>query len=152
MADGYPFTLGVASGSPTATEWCAVTRLASQPLAADGGMGDAAVQVRWEVADDERFARVVRRGPLDALASAAHSVQSRPVALRPRWFLLRFHAGRRHEPDRAGPARAGGHRGRPTGLRFGLGSCQMFEQGYFVAHRHAQAEDLDLMVFVGDYI
>jgi alkaline phosphatase D len=37
-------------------------------------------------------------------------------------------------------------------LRFGLGSCQHFEHGYYAAHRHLRAEDLDLMVFVGDYI
>jgi alkaline phosphatase D len=37
-------------------------------------------------------------------------------------------------------------------LRFGLGSCQHFEHGFYGAHRHLAAEDLDLMVFVGDYI
>jgi alkaline phosphatase D len=37
-------------------------------------------------------------------------------------------------------------------LRLGLGSCQNFEAGYYAAHRHLKAEDVDLMVFVGDYI
>ena len=40
----------------------------------------------------------------------------------------------------------------PGRLRFGLGSCQHFEHGFYGAHRHLAAEDLDLMVFVGDYI
>jgi alkaline phosphatase D len=71
---GYPFTLGVASGSPTATGVVLWTRLAPQPLTDDGGMGDEAVRVRWEVADDERFARIVRRGTIDALPGRAHTV------------------------------------------------------------------------------
>ena len=33
-----------------------------------------------------------------------------------------------------------------------LGSCQQYEQGHFVAHRHLAAEDADLVVFLGDYI
>jgi alkaline phosphatase D len=152
MADGYPFTLGVASGSPTATGVVLWTRLAPEPLAADGGMDDEAIAVRWEVADDEPFARVVRRGTVEALPSRAHSVHVEVGDLASgRWFFYRFHAGDDTSPTgrtRTAPAAstAGGR------LRFGLGSCQMFEQGYFVAHRHAQAEDLDLMVFLGDYI
>ncbi|MEZ5484575.1 MAG: alkaline phosphatase D family protein [Lysobacteraceae bacterium] len=37
-------------------------------------------------------------------------------------------------------------------LRLGLASCQHYEQGYFDIYRHVIAEDLDLMLFVGDYI
>jgi alkaline phosphatase D len=65
MADGYPFSLGVASGSPTATGVVLWTRLAPEPLVADGGMDQEGVAVRWELAEDERFARVVRRGTVE---------------------------------------------------------------------------------------
>jgi alkaline phosphatase D len=37
-------------------------------------------------------------------------------------------------------------------LRMVLASCQYFEQGYFTAHREIAQQDLDLVLFVGDYI
>ena len=37
-------------------------------------------------------------------------------------------------------------------LRLGLASCQHYEQGHFAAHRDMAAQDLDLVLFVGDYI
>jgi alkaline phosphatase D len=37
-------------------------------------------------------------------------------------------------------------------LRIAVGSCQQYEQGWFVAHRHLAAEGADLVLFVGDYI
>src|SRR5918997_3634457 len=70
---GYPFTLGVASGCPTATGVVLWTRLAPEPLNG-GGAGREPIAVRWEVADDERFGNVVRRGTIDALAARGHSV------------------------------------------------------------------------------
>ena len=57
---GDPFTLGVASGDPAPGSVILWTRLAPEPLAADGagGMPDD-VDVRWEVATDDRFTAVV---------------------------------------------------------------------------------------------
>jgi alkaline phosphatase D len=37
-------------------------------------------------------------------------------------------------------------------LRFAAGSCQSFDTGYYTAHRYLAEEDLDLFVFLGDYI
>jgi alkaline phosphatase D len=37
-------------------------------------------------------------------------------------------------------------------LRLALASCQHFEQGFFAAHRDIAQQDLDLVLFVGDYI
>src|SRR5258706_5007282 len=37
-------------------------------------------------------------------------------------------------------------------LRFAFASCQQYEQGWFTAYRHMAREDLDLVVFLGDYI
>jgi alkaline phosphatase D len=37
-------------------------------------------------------------------------------------------------------------------LRFAFASCQHFEHGYFSAYRHMLADDLDVVVFLGDYI
>src|SRR4051812_23474411 len=57
-----PFALGVASGGPGPAGFVLWTRLAPQPLEADGGMKPTAVNVRWEVADDEAMRNVVRSG------------------------------------------------------------------------------------------
>jgi alkaline phosphatase D len=37
-------------------------------------------------------------------------------------------------------------------LRVGVASCQYYEQGYYAAYRSIAADDLDLVVHVGDYI
>jgi alkaline phosphatase D len=148
---GYPFTLGVASGSPLPTGVVLWTRLAPDPLHG-GGVGPDAVVVRWEVAEDERFARVVRRGSVDALPAWAHSVHVEVTGLEPsRWYFYRFIAG--SDVSATGRTRTAPAADElPSQLRFGLGSCQHFEYGYYAAHRHLTAEALDLMVFVGDYV
>ena len=148
---GYPFTLGVASGAPLPTGVVLWTRLAPEPLNG-GGMGRGAVSVRWEVADDDAFARIVRSGSVDAVAAWGHSVHVEVEGLAPaRSYSYRFIAGDEVSPigrTRTAPAAAD----TPARLRFGVASCQHFEHGYYGAHRHLAAEDLDLMVFVGDYI
>jgi alkaline phosphatase D len=148
---GYPFTLGVASGSPLPTGVVLWTRLAPDPLHG-GGVGADAVVVRWEVAEDESFGRVVQRGSVDAVRAWAHSVHVEVTRLEPgRWYFYRFIAGDEVSPvgrTRTAPAADE----LPRQLRFGLGSCQHFEHGYYGAHRHLAAEGLELMVFVGDYI
>ncbi|HEX4943329.1 MAG TPA: PhoD-like phosphatase N-terminal domain-containing protein, partial [Usitatibacteraceae bacterium] len=54
----FPFALGVASGSPTATGFVLWTRLAPDPLGG-GGLGPEDIDVGWEVAHDEKFSRIV---------------------------------------------------------------------------------------------
>ena len=56
---GYPFTLGVASGSPLTTGVVLWTRLAPEPLGG-GGAGPDAIVVCWELAEDEGFGRSCR--------------------------------------------------------------------------------------------
>ncbi|MEK6594714.1 MAG: alkaline phosphatase D family protein [Pseudomonadota bacterium] len=146
-----PFTLGVASGYPRPDGIVLWTRLAPQPLAG-GGMPRAAVEVAWEIATDESFSKIVRRGSEIAVPEFAHSVHAEVSGLEPaRWYWYRFHAGRESSPvgrTRTAPAgdTTAGH------LRFAFASCQQYEQGYYAAYRHMAAEDLDLVVHLGDYI
>jgi alkaline phosphatase D len=148
---GYPFTLGVASGEPVSSGVVLWTRLAPEPLRG-GGVGADPVVVGWEVAEDESFGRVVQRGSVVARGAWAHSVHVEVSGLEPaRWYVYRFLAGDEVSPvgrTRTAPAVSEF----PERWRFGLGSCQHFEQGFYAAHRHLKAEDLDVMVFVGDYI
>jgi alkaline phosphatase D len=149
---GHPFTLGVASGDPLPDGFVIWTRLALDPLAPGGGMRPEAVRVQWEVAADEQMRRLVRQGTAVAVAEGAHTVHVELRGLEPdRWYWYRFRVG--GEASRVGRARTAPLAGAPFGrLRFAFASCQHWEQGYFVAYRHMLADDLDLVVHLGDYI
>ena len=71
-----PFTLGVASGEPTAHGVVLWTRLASRPLDPDGGMGTEPVAVRWELALDPAFRRVERSGRCRAVRARRAAARS----------------------------------------------------------------------------
>ncbi|WP_426389900.1 alkaline phosphatase D family protein [Variovorax sp. R-27] len=147
-----PFTLGVASGVPRADGFVLWTRLAPEPLQG-GGMGDAPVEVRWEVADDEGFRRVVAKGSAIATAELAHSVHVEVQGLspgRPYWY--RFTVGGARSPigrTRTTPTEDDGTQ---QPLRFAFASCQQYEQGYYAAYRDMAAQPLDFVVHLGDYI
>jgi alkaline phosphatase D len=115
-------------------------------------MRDAPVVVRYEVAEDEQFRKIAQKGTFHALPELAHSVHAEVEGLAPgRPYFFRFFAGDEVSPTgrtRTSPA----PEARPDRLKLGYGSCQHFEQGYYAAHRHLAEEDLDLMVFLGDYI
>src|SRR6185295_10701368 len=57
----HPFQLGVASGDPSPDGFVIWTRLAPRPLEG-GGMPAEAVEVAWQVAEDEGMSRVVAQG------------------------------------------------------------------------------------------
>ena len=149
-----PFSLGVASGDPLPHGVVIWTRLAPDPLAGDGhgGMPDGKVQVRWEVATDEGFRKVVRRGLSYAAPQLAHSVHVELEGLDPaREYFYRFKAGTEISPvGRTKTAPAPG--AKVSELRFAFASCQQYEHGYYTAYRHMAEEDLDLVIHLGDYI
>lgn len=148
----YPFTLGIASGDPWPGSVVLWTRLAPRPLEADGGMPAEAVTAEWELAADERFSRVVRRGSVVARPEFAHSVHVEADGLEPdREYWYRFHAGGEASPagrTRTAPA-AGAS---PAEIRFAFASCQHYEYGYYTALRHMAEEDVHFIVHLGDYI
>lgn len=145
-----PFTLGVASGEPGTNSlliWTRVLPAEFDPVA----LHPAPVRVRWEVADDEAFSRIVRSGQAMALPERAHTLHIEVEQLAAdRWYHFRFHAGAFTSP--VGRGRTLPAAGELRTLRFGLASCQHYESGYFAAHRHLAAEAADLVWFVGDYI
>ncbi|MBF6354966.1 alkaline phosphatase D family protein [Nocardia higoensis] len=149
-----PFTLGVASGDPAPDSVVLWTRLAPDPLAPDGhgGMMNAPVSVDYEIAHDEHFRSVVRRGTAVATRELAHSVHPEIHGLEPdRWYHYRFRAGSVISP--VGRTRTAPARGQAVErLRFAFASCQAWSAGYFTAYEHLAAEDLELVVHLGDYI
>lgn len=78
-----PFMLGVASGDPWPDGFVIWPRLAPRPLEEHAGMPAARVPVRWEVAEDMAFSKVVRQGEAMALPELAHSVHVEVAGLRP---------------------------------------------------------------------
>jgi alkaline phosphatase D len=115
-------------------------------------MPTAPAIVWWEVADDEKFTRVVRSGTTVANPHQAHSVHAEVEGLRPdRWYFYRFRSGGAVSPTgrtRTLPPPAAS----PDRLRFAFVSCQHYEAGLFTAFEHVAREDLDLIVHLGDYI
>lgn len=149
-----PFTLGVASGDPSPDGFVLWTRLAPDAFAPDGhgGMGPRPVTVEYEVAEDEAFTEVVRRGEAVAGRELAHSVHPEIHGLAPdRWYHYRFRAG--SAVSQSGRTRtAPTPDSHPTRLRFVFASCQSWNDGYYTAYDHIADEDLDLVVHLGDYI
>jgi alkaline phosphatase D len=147
-----PFTLGVASGEPAPDGMVLWTRLAPRPLEGDGGMSSVAIPVRWEVAEDERFAHIVASGRALAEPDWGHSVHVEVDGLRPaRVYWYRFLAGGVASPvgrTRTAPARDAA----VDRLRLCFGSCHKYEAGHYAGWHHVVAEEPDLIVFLGDYI
>ncbi len=159
-----PFTLGVASGDPQPGSVVLWTRLAPRPyepgwgsprsneVESGGGMPNARVTVRWEVAYDERFTRLAGRGRADAHPEFNHSVHIEPTGLAPdRVYYYRFRVGSWISPvgrTRTAPARGA----RISELKLAAVSCQAYHDGYFTAYRHLAQEDLDVVFHLGDYL
>lgn len=147
-----PFSLGVASGDPTPDGMVLWTRLAPKPLDPDGGMRPEPVDVVWEVAADDAFQHIVKRGTAVALPQLAHAVHVEVEGLEPgRWYAYRFRCGDAESPigrTRTMPAAAAA----PEALRFAFASCQNYETGYFTAYRHMAEQSPDLVFHLGDYI
>ena len=147
-----PFALGVASGMPAPDSVVLWTRLAPRPFEPLGGLPEAPIAVHWELAEDERFRTGLRGGEAWARPEHAHSVHVEVDRLpSDRRFFYRFRCGAAESP--VGRTRTAPAPGAAVGrLRLALASCQHYEQGAFALQREIAGRDLDLVVFVGDYL
>ena len=145
-----PFALGVASGRPRSQSIVLWTRLMAEGERSRRLI--APVPVGWTIAEDEAMQRVVASGQATAEARWAHSVHVEVQGLRPnRPYWYRFTAEGAASPvgrTRTVPAESE----RVARLRFAFASCQQYEQGYYTAFRHMAAEDIDVVLHLGDYI
>ena len=144
-ADTARFALGVASGQPSAGGMVLWTMLSGPDL-------PPSAEVRWELAEDEAFTRVVARGSESTRADDHHSVHAEPAGLRPdRWYWYRFQA--LGQTSAVGRTRTAPAPDAAVGaLDLAIASCQRWDTGHYAAWRHAAAEGLDLVLFLGDYI
>lgn len=149
----YPFMLGIASGDPLPDGVVLWTRLAPEPLQADGGMDRTRkYPVQWQVATDERFANVVREGTAFAMPEFAYTVHVDVKGLGPdREYYYRFRSGPHlSEVGRTRTAPAlGAHL---SSLDVVVASCQSLGAGYYHAWKDAAARPADVVFFAGDYI
>ncbi|MEU1023848.1 alkaline phosphatase D family protein [Streptomyces sp. NPDC005904] len=155
-ADGPAFHHGVASGDPLPDGVLLWTRVTPTPDAVPGSGKGPDTEVRWEIAEDKGFSRVVGRGSTTARAESDHTVKADVRGLLPATtYYFRFSAGDAspvHSPvgrTRTTPAYdASAH-----GVRFGVVSCANWEAGYFSAYRHLAARtELDAVLHLGDYL
>jgi alkaline phosphatase D len=149
-----PFSLGVASGDPWANSVVLWTRLAPDPLNG-GGMPAKNVPVKWEVATDEKMRKIVAQGTAAATPEFGHSVHVEVMGLKPAtWYWYRFTVDAGSSPigrTRTAPAMSSLN-AKNERLNFAFVSCQHYETGYYTAYKHLCADDLDLVVHLGDYI
>ena len=139
-ADGDPFMLGVASGDPRPDGFVLWTR----PL---GLSGTATVGV--EIADDDGFRRIVRSGSVTASPARGHAVHVEPVDLDPaRTYFYRFHLDGATSPI----GRTATIDPQATRMRLALAACQHWEHGWFSAYRDMVAQEINVLLHVGDYI
>lgn len=158
-AGGPAFLHGVASGDPLPDGVLLWTRITPTPEAVPGSGKGPDLEVRWEMAEDKAFTKVVAGGSTVAKAAGDHTVKADVRGLRQATtYYYRFTAGDGnggapvHSPvgrTRTAPA----HEASAAGVRFGVVSCSNWEAGYFSAYRHLAARaDLDAVLHLGDYL
>ena len=147
------FRHGVASGDPHPTSVVLWTRVTPIAAATAGSGRGPRVQVRWQVARDRRFRRIVTQGSFRTGPARDHTVKLEARGLRPATtYYYRFaYDGLRSPVGRTRTAPAASSS--PGNLRFGVVSCANLQAGYFSPYRHLAArDDLDAVVHLGDYL
>jgi alkaline phosphatase D len=146
-----PFSLGIASGDVADESVVLWTRLALEPLRADGGMDPLNIPVQWELGLDPSMSRIIRRGEAIAAPTLAHSVHVDIEGLEPgREYWYRFSVLSHCSP--VGRTKTLPQRNSPLdSIRFITASCQNYTHGYFVAYEHMIRDRPDFIIHLGDY-
>ena len=110
-------------------------------------------EVEYELSQDEDFHAIVRKGSTVALPDEAHSARAEIQGLGPEHeYYYRFRAGSWISPVGRTRTRPNGNSMVPS-LTFAFVSCQNFAEGYFTPYDEiAASEDIETVVFLGDYI
>ena len=133
---------GVATGDPTPRAVTFWSRLRTDRLRSGA---------RLIVARDADMRRVVATAVVPTGRGVDHTLKARVGGLKPdtEYYYV--------WESRTGSSPVGRTRTRPPKdsaepLRIAFSSCQQYQSGYFTPHTHAAAEELDLYLFLGDYI
>ena len=142
------FQHGVASGDPLSDRVILWTRVTPPPTRSSTGP----IEVRWQIAADERLSSIVSKGTVDAAPERDFTVKVDAVNLKSgaTYFYAFDVAGEQSPIGRTRTLRDDG--GTPR-LRLGQVSCSNYPTGYFNVYRClAERQDLDAVVHLGDYI
>lgn len=144
----YPFAMGVASGTPTASGVVLWTRLSGMASGVDAGD----IPVHWEIWEPGARSTIVAKGVETARSQLGHSVHVEVEGLRAnRWYEYRFFVRGAESPlGRTRTLPAADHLTQT--LRFAYASCQSWEDGHYAAYRRMVQDHPDLVLFLGDYI
>ena len=146
-----PFVHGVASGDPLPDAVVLWTRVTPHRHAQPGSGHGPAVDVRWEVSEDESFDRVVAHGRRRATARHDHTVHVDVTGLEPgTTYWYRFRALGVRSP--VGRTRTAPAADADAAVRLGVVSCANYDWGFFGAYRHLAGQDVDAVLHLGDYI
>jgi alkaline phosphatase D len=147
-----PFTLGVASGDPLPDAVVIWTRLTPDPTKDAGGLLADRAPVQWAMATDESFRDLVAEGEFVTTVEHAHAVHVDVTGLDPATtYWYQFVIG--DWTSEVGRTRTAPEPGsRVDALRFGVANCSAWKSGYFTPYAHLADEDLDAVLFLGDYI
>jgi alkaline phosphatase D len=108
--------------------------------------------VQWQVAEDERFRKIVREGAVQARPESSHAVHVDVRGLRPwREYWYRFRVGSRLSPVGRTKTAPAPDAAVPE-LTVAFASCQAWWEGWYTAHADLAKRNHDLVVFLGDYI
>ncbi|MFC7492744.1 MULTISPECIES: alkaline phosphatase D family protein [unclassified Nocardioides] len=153
VAAAARFRHGVASGDPLPRAVVIWTRVTPTAASTPGSGRGPTVTVHWEVATDERFRRVVRRGRATTGPDRDHTVKVDVTGLAADTaYRYRFRLD--GETSRVGRTRtAPAVDSDPANIRFGVVSCANLQAGWFSAYRGLAArDDLHAIVHLGDYL
>lgn len=144
--DSGLFAYGVASGDPLPSGITLWTR-AKGP----SGIPDV-TSVDWKLALDPEFSTIVVSGSSGVSVENDYCAVVAVDGLDPGMnYYYKFEAGTDTSPigrTRTAPDPASS----VNGLRFAIASCQDFQAGYYHAWKHMAQQDLDFVMFLGDYI
>ena len=136
------FLDGVASGDPTAHAMTFWSRLASQRPRSGA---------RLIVARDKGMRKVVATRVVPTGSAINGTLKARIGRLQPHTEYFYLWESGNHVSE-IGRTRTLPDPLSTQPLNIGFSSCQSYAQGFYSPHVHAMGEDLDLYVFLGDYI
>lgn len=147
-----PYTLGIASGDPLPDSVIIWTRLAPNPLEADGAMPSETFSVEWTVATDEGMSDIVNTGTATAEPDHAHTIHVDADGLEPATeYYYQFAC--RGETSPIGRTKTAPAAGASVDtFQFGFASCNRWVDGHYTAFGQMAEDELDLIVHLGDYI
>jgi len=147
------FAHGVASGDPLPDAVVLWTRVTPTAECLPGAGRGPEVDVAWEVALDDDFEQIVRRGVVRTGPRQDHTVKLDATGLEPGTdYHYRFVLD--DQSSRVGRTRTAPAPGSsPDELRFGVVSCANWQAGWFTSYRLlAERGDLDAVIHLGDYL